>query len=364
MANPNKTANAPASVTKTPEVSAPPAGSVLRDIHVADIFPDHEWNGRSEGWMTAAPEDEISLGFPGLVASIDENGLQNPITIRLNPFKGKSPRTYSIVCGHRRYEAYCQVMLARGETNPTIQAFMLPASTTEAQARELNGTENIVRENLTPPGLAKICMKLREEGLTQDKIGARIGMNQTYAGKLLRIMDMDTAVVQDWIKSPKATPVPDMDKLSSRSKKENLTPAQQWEEYQKLVNPEPKTPRTAADGALEAAKKAGSMLGALHRANVGTGTTGVDCAGINFEACVGLGLVCKIADDGSMNDALPAIAEAMRKAFDAAFKGPEEKPADARDPAALADAKARSTEAAKAGNTGPTRGTPAVKAGA
>jgi len=361
MANTTKTA-APKSAPTTDAPSVAPAGATLRDVPVKSIFADHEWNGRSEGWLTATPEDEVGMGFPGLVSSIEENGLQSPIIIRINPNKSKSDRDFSVVAGHRRYEAYCQVMLAKGETNPTIPAFILPASTTEAQAREINGLENVARENLTPPGLAKIVTKLSEQGLTQEKIGLKIGMQQTYVGKLLRIMKLDARIVDHWIKAVKAVPVQDMDRLEARVRKDVLTPDAAWDAYMLLVNPAKKEPKSAKDSALDSAKRAGTLLGTLHRA---VNQTGVDCAGISFESCVGLGFVCKIADDGSMDVDLAAIAQAMRDAFDLAVKGEPAKPdtSDKRDPDAVKAATALASAAAKAGNTGVTKNVPTAKIG-
>lgn len=127
----------------------------VRNIQVSDICPS-ELNPRKSF-------DQESLAE--LAQNIKENGLVQPITIRMRP-KGSEPK-YEIVCGERRYRA----TLLNG--SPEIQCIIKELDDKQAFAAMI--IENLQRKDIDPMEEAAALSKLYSEGT----------MNTTELAKML-----------------------------------------------------------------------------------------------------------------------------------------------------------------------------------
>ena len=187
-------------------------------VALSEVFVDHSWNSRSGGWMqqaTEIPKDEKgneiegpggSTGLAGLVLSIKSNGQDQACDVRPNP--GKTKHKYMLVTGFRRFEALRRIaesgVIVPGfdPKNPTVKVNV--RNLTEAEARALNGRENIERDDLSPADTAWHISQLAEtHKLTDTAIAAQIGKTQGYVSKLHRIMKETKAdILKAWRENP------------------------------------------------------------------------------------------------------------------------------------------------------------------
>lgn len=97
--------------------------------------------------------------------------------------KGKR---YRLVAGFRRFAAFTEIY-KQGRVVPGVPEGMIRCevrSMSDTEAEALNGRENIARENLTVPDIAKLVVRLKNRGLSDASIGQRLGISQIYANRL------------------------------------------------------------------------------------------------------------------------------------------------------------------------------------
>ncbi len=116
-----------------------------------------------------------------LTASIRENGLIQPITVRM------TEDGYEIIAGERRFRA-CRAAGFR-----TIPCYVLSPDEDEAAGMAL--IENIQREDLTAVEEARSYVHLmRQAGLTQEELAARIGKSQSGIANKIRLLNLPPEV--------------------------------------------------------------------------------------------------------------------------------------------------------------------------
>ena len=112
-----------------------------------------------------------------LAASIEANGLIQPITVRV------VEDHYEIIAGERRFRA-CQ-LLNREE----VECYVLSPS--ENEAAEMALVENIQRENLSAIEEAKSYVAImRQSGLTQQKVAKKVGKSQSSIANKIRLLNL------------------------------------------------------------------------------------------------------------------------------------------------------------------------------
>ena len=125
--------------------------------------------------------DFDETGLNELAASIRENGLIQPITVR------KAGSRYEIVAGERRLRA-CRSL---GWTH-------IPALISEVSDKEMAQLaliENIQREDLSPIEEAEAYRTILAEGdLTQEQLADKIGKSQSAIANKLRLLNLDEDV--------------------------------------------------------------------------------------------------------------------------------------------------------------------------
>ena len=121
--------------------------------------------------------DEAALAE--LAASIQENGLLQPIAVRPKPLGAG----YLIIAGERRWRA---ARLAGLDEVPA-----LIKDVTDEQAAALALIENLQREDLDPIEVAEGCRQLIEKyGLTQETAAKRLGKSRSAVTNSLRLLNL------------------------------------------------------------------------------------------------------------------------------------------------------------------------------
>lgn len=122
-----------------------------------------------------------------LISSIEQNGLMQPIVITDIKDNGK----YTIVAGHRRYEAF-KIM---GKS--TIDA-LIKKDLADKDLAILSLTENLLRENLHPIENAIAIKNILDNQIveSQNKLAEYVGLSKGYVSKLMNILKLPTKIIQ------------------------------------------------------------------------------------------------------------------------------------------------------------------------
>ncbi|MBR3929037.1 MAG: ParB/RepB/Spo0J family partition protein [Clostridia bacterium] len=143
-------------------------GHVLERVRIREIR-DNPYQPRTEF-------DEASLN--GLIASIRENGMITPVTVRRDPAGG-----YILIAGERRIRA----LKALGRN--WADAIILEAD--EIESRAISLIENIQREQLNvfeeAEGMKEL---LRASGITQEALSRKLGKNPSTIANRLRLLKL------------------------------------------------------------------------------------------------------------------------------------------------------------------------------
>lgn len=119
-----------------------------------------------------------------LAKSIKENGLIQPIVVRLSPVIG-----YEILAGERRYRA----AILAGLTS--VPAIVKQLSDQEMMVQAI--IENLQRENLNPIEEARAYQSLVEKGFTHAEIAEKIGKSRPYITNLVRILSLPPHILSE-----------------------------------------------------------------------------------------------------------------------------------------------------------------------
>ena len=115
-----------------------------------------------------------------LAASICENGLLQPITVR------PSGEEYELIMGERRCRA-CRLL---GHTH--IEAFVQPAD--DAESALLALVENVQRQNLHFFEEAEAYARLCDQGMTQETLARLLGKSISAVSNRLRLLRLEPSV--------------------------------------------------------------------------------------------------------------------------------------------------------------------------
>ncbi len=170
-----------------------------------------------------------------LVASIQAEGLLQPITVRKAP-KGN----FEIIAGERRFRA-CQKL-----KKESIPARVLEVDDSSSAALAL--IENLQRTDLNPVEESRGYQTLMKEfGLTQEKVAQRVGRSRTYIANALRLLQLDDIVLNFLISGELSVghaKVPQAAKniSSPRTTTANLPTPPEVEHYQSSLSDKLSTP--------------------------------------------------------------------------------------------------------------------------
>lgn len=121
---------------------------------------------------------DVSDGLDELVESIDRNGQQIPIIVRIV----NKDKPYEIVAGRRRLAA------TRLLGKPTIRGFI--TRMTDEEAFIAQGIENSARLETSFIERARTIVKAREAGFSQENIADFLGIVQSLISSMSRVYEM------------------------------------------------------------------------------------------------------------------------------------------------------------------------------
>ena len=289
--------------------SALQLGEQALPVPLDKIHVDYSWNCRGERRIQDMADTESS-GFEGFGANIRASGQITPVILRNTEGKTlagtKTDKPYELVVGFRRMRAIT-LLNTKGELdrakaegranvvpnlpNGTIMGIVRDVGSA-AQARILNGQENLLRANLKAPDLVFLAKELSKSGLNQQGIGDALGVTQGWVSRLLKVAGLPPAVLSNW---RDGTPIPpitvkdgtyEITKEMAKSQKEmtepdiraladlKCGPEEITARYIRSVMPTPHQgdgPGTAEpekDKVLEEVKAIAALMGCMVRAGV------------------------------------------------------------------------------------------------
>ena len=159
-----------ATVMPSEPISTTAPSSLLRELHVEQIFPNRR-----------QPRTDFSEeALRSLAGSIQQAGLMQPIVVR------STERGFELIAGERRWRA---AKLLGMEKIPAVVKDI-----DDQTAAELALIENIQREDLNPMERAVALKRLSSDfSLTHQEIADRVGLDRASVTNLLRLADLDRA---------------------------------------------------------------------------------------------------------------------------------------------------------------------------
>ena len=128
-------------------------------------------------------------GLTELAESIREQGVLQPLIVRVVKLVGPESKRYEIVAGERRWRA---ARLAGLATVPVMVREL-----TDQSALAVALIENLQREDLNPVDQARSMSRLIDEfKLTHDEIAKALGRSRTSVTNFLRLLDLSEVVKQ------------------------------------------------------------------------------------------------------------------------------------------------------------------------
>jgi len=155
-----------------------PSDMQVFEIPVADIFCDNSFNCRGA---------ILKVDVLDLARSIDEQGLQQPITVQ--PWAGDQYK-WRIVSGHRRWNAF---KVLNRKTIPAI----IKGNLDELTARQLNLEENLKRKDLNILQESNAIQPFVRAGWTQDEIAKRFNQSRGWVQARCALIELPEEIQQE-----------------------------------------------------------------------------------------------------------------------------------------------------------------------
>lgn len=168
----------PIEVLKLPPAEAPYPTNEIYDVPLVEIFADEEFNCRG----TINPIDVADMAN-----DILQKGLIQPIL--LQPWTFHDGRRWRIVAGYRRYKAVRMNKIAGHPNSDTIRA-IIREGLGDLDARVLNLSENLQRENLNIMQEANAIDHFRRAGWTEQQTADKMKMSRGWVQARFRLLEL------------------------------------------------------------------------------------------------------------------------------------------------------------------------------
>lgn len=129
--------------------------------------------------LVVNPRLRSQKSFDEITANIAELGLKRPITVALRDDKGS--RTYELVCGQGRLEAF----KALGQTE--IPAIVITASSEDCLVMSL--VENLARRKHRSLDLLRDIRRLKVSGYSTSEIASKTQLSTQYVHGVIRLLE-------------------------------------------------------------------------------------------------------------------------------------------------------------------------------
>ncbi len=138
---------------------------------------------------TASEDVEINTLVDKMLAS--PHGQETPIILEWN----EDAKTFDLIAGHRRFEALKRIKARTKKDDVTARAIVRTFAN-DLDRFNANISENLDRKNLGPMSMALTANRLKEMGLTNERIGGVLNVSKAYVTQFLSIakagFDADT----------------------------------------------------------------------------------------------------------------------------------------------------------------------------
>lgn len=163
----------------------------IQEIELDKIAADDDWNCRLQ---------ILPLGVKELAESIEAHGLKQPVVVAPEE-DGK----FRLIMGYRRYHAHKR-LVNEGKPFGKIKAIIDPdIAKDESNARVLNLTENLHRQNLNMLEEAKAIEWFVDNGYGREQIAAAVGMSYGWVQERIMVLRMPEEIQAEialgWISS-------------------------------------------------------------------------------------------------------------------------------------------------------------------
>jgi ParB-like chromosome segregation protein Spo0J len=185
----------------------------VKQIPLSDIDADYDWNSRSQQntFLTCASEtDSESSGLEGLTRNILARGQDTPVDLRPTtpPFYKITNKPWSLVAGFRRFTAVSilnkpresdETLTIPGLQTGHIRSTILPHMT-EREAFLRNTSENLNRDQLSPPDIFRVVRKGTEEHkMSPSDMALALGKLPSSIANYIRLTKLHPSVIDHWL---------------------------------------------------------------------------------------------------------------------------------------------------------------------
>lgn len=139
------------------------------------------------------PRTRNKVIWKTIVGSIESVGLKKPITISKRSSPDSDGKTYDLVCGQGRLEAFIEL----GET-------AIPAIVTEASPNDrhlMSLIENIARRPPSNKSIYFEVKRLRERGYTAPVIAQKLALDRCYIADIVRLVECGEAKLTEAVEA-------------------------------------------------------------------------------------------------------------------------------------------------------------------
>lgn len=143
------------------------------------------------------PRSRSKIKWQSIVQSINMLGLKRPITVARRAIPDRDGRTYDLVCGQGRLEAFATL----GEE--TIPAIVIDAEEHDLLLMSL--VENIARRPASNTAMLHEVRNLRSRGYSVEDIASKLGMERSYVYGVAHLIEKGE---EDLVKSIDAGRLP------------------------------------------------------------------------------------------------------------------------------------------------------------
>jgi hypothetical protein len=190
----------------------------VKQIPLSEIDVDYDWNSRSPQNMLSriSETDSESSGLEGLTRNILTRGQDTPVDVRPTnpPFYKMTAKPWSLVAGFRRFTAIAtiygneELVKEAGKDGRTIipnlqdgyiRATLLPHMT-ERESFLRNASENLNRDQLSPPDIFRIVKRGTEDHkMSQTDLALALGKLPTSIANYTRLMKLEPGIISHWL---------------------------------------------------------------------------------------------------------------------------------------------------------------------
>lgn len=144
------------------------------DIPLSEIYTDEEFNCRGR-------IDPVTV--MDLAKSIAERGLDSPVLTQVYSNPSRPTKKFKLVAGYRRFKAH------QMNKSPTIRALVRPPMK-DIEARVLNLTENLQREDLNIQQEANAIDHFRRAGWSEADVSRKIAKSRGWVQQRYKFLEL------------------------------------------------------------------------------------------------------------------------------------------------------------------------------